>query len=107
MRLNFEIWADDEKTGYDFDRWASHENNGNMKGAWAKEMPQGGVMLSGAEMDYPLPSFITKALSDFSHNGLFGFTLPDTQYKESICNWMKRESSLYCKRRSTKQIVAR
>ena len=89
MRLKFEVWADDEKNGFDFDRWASHENNGNMKGAWASEMPECGVMLSGAEMDYPLPSFITKALADFAHNGLFGFTLPDTHYKESICKWMK------------------
>lgn len=74
---------------YNFDIWASHENNGNMKGAWASEMPEGGVMLSGAEMDYPLPDFITKALADFAHNGLFGFTLPDGHYKESICKWMK------------------
>ena len=35
MRLKFEVWADDERNGFDFDRWASHENNGNMKGAWA------------------------------------------------------------------------
>lgn len=74
---------------YNFDIWASHENNGNMKGAWAKEMPLGGVMLSGAEMDYPLPEFITDALADFSKNGLFGFTLPDSHYKGAICNWMK------------------
>ncbi|MBR4035456.1 MAG: aminotransferase class I/II-fold pyridoxal phosphate-dependent enzyme [Oscillospiraceae bacterium] len=74
---------------YNFDVWASHENNGNMKGAWAKDMPAGGVMLSGAEMDYPLPDFITDALTDFSKSGLFGFTLPDSEYKKSICNWMK------------------
>ncbi len=74
---------------YNFDIWASHENNGNMKGAWAKDMPAGGVMLSGAEMDYPLPEFITRALADFSKNGLFGFTLPDSEYKKSICNWME------------------
>lgn len=74
---------------YNFDKWASHENNGNMKGAWAKDMPAGGIMLSGAEMDYPLPDFITDALSDFARNGLFGFTLPDSEYKNSICNWMQ------------------
>lgn len=74
---------------YDFDIWASHENNGNMKGAWAQDMPAGGVMLSGAEMDYPLPEFITDALAGFSKNGLFGFTLPDKEYKKSICYWMK------------------
>lgn len=74
---------------YDFDIWASHENNGNMKGAWAQDMPAGGVMLSGAEMDYPLPDFITDALTDFSKNGLFGFTLPDKEYKKSVCDWMQ------------------
>lgn len=74
---------------YNFDKWASHENNGNMKGAWAKDMPAGGIMLSGAEMDYPLPDFITEALSDFARNGLYGFTLPDSEYKKSICNWMQ------------------
>ena len=74
---------------YNFDKWASHENNGNMKGAWAKDMPAGGIMLSGAEMDYPLPDFITDALSDFARNGLFGFTLPYSDYKNSICKWMQ------------------
>ena len=74
---------------YNFDIWASHENNGNMKGAWAKDMPAGGVMLSGAEMDYPLPEFITGAVADFAANGLFGFTLSDRDYKGAICNWMK------------------
>ena len=43
---------------YNFDIWASHENNGNMKGSWAKNMPADGIMLSSAEMDYPLPEFI-------------------------------------------------
>jgi len=74
---------------YNFDKWASHENNGNMKGSWAQDMPAGGVMLSGAEMDYPLPDFITAAVADFAANGLFGFTLPDSDYKGAICNWMK------------------
>lgn len=74
---------------YDFDTWASHENNGNMKGMWAKDFPQGVLMLSGAEMDYGLPPFITDALADFAKNGLFGFTLPDREYKKSICQWMK------------------
>ena len=74
---------------YDFDTWASHIDNGNMKGSWAAEMPQGGVMLSGAEMDYPLPRFITDAIADFAKNGLYGFTLPDKDYKASVCSWMK------------------
>ncbi|MBR5520651.1 MAG: aminotransferase class I/II-fold pyridoxal phosphate-dependent enzyme [Oscillospiraceae bacterium] len=74
---------------YDFDTWASHENNGNMKGAWAREMPKGVLMLSGAEMDYGLPAFIGNALADFAKNGLFGFTLPDKEYKKSVCSWMK------------------
>lgn len=51
---------------YDFDKWASHIDNGNMKGSWAQGMPRGGVMLSGAEMDYPLPEFITQAIADFA-----------------------------------------
>ena len=74
---------------YDFDKWASHIGNGNMKGSWAQDMPRGGVMLSGAEMDYPLPEFITQAIADFAKNGLYGFTLPDKDYKASICSWMK------------------
>lgn len=74
---------------YDFDKWASHIDNGNMKGSWAQDMPRGGVMLSGAEMDYPLPEFITQAIADFAKNGLYGFTLPDKDYKASICSWMK------------------
>ncbi len=74
---------------YNFDKWASHIDNGNMKGSWGADIPQGGVMLSGAEMDYPLPEFITEAISDFARNGLYGFTLPDKDYKTSICSWMK------------------
>jgi len=74
---------------YDFDKWASHENNGNMKGAWATEMAEGGVMLSGAEMDYAIAPCVTKAVAEFAMNGLYGFTLPDRHYKKSICDWMK------------------
>ena len=73
---------------YDFDKWANHEDNGNMKGAWAKEMKEGGVMLSGAEMDYGIAPCVKKALVEFSENGLFGFTLPDSHYKKSVCDWM-------------------
>lgn len=80
---------------YNFDIWASHENNGNMKGSWAKNMPADGIMLSSAEMDYPLPEFITGAVSVFAANGLFGFTLSDRDYKGAICTTKKLNTSLW------------
>lgn len=67
----------------------SREGIGNMKGAMADELPQGVVLLAGAEMDFATASCIREALADFARRGLYGFTLPDDAYLASVCGWMR------------------
>ncbi len=74
---------------YDFDTPASRAGNGNMKGGMAHGLPQGAVMLAGAEMDYPTAPCIRQAVADFAQNGLYGFTLPDAAYRQSIVDWAR------------------
>ncbi len=72
---------------YDFETPASRTGNGNMKGGMGKDLPNGVVLLAGAEMDYPTAPCIRKAIADFAQNGLYGFTLPDADYRRSIVDW--------------------
>lgn len=73
-----------------FDIPVDRSGIGNMKGAMANTAPQGSVMLSGAEMDYATAPVIRSALAEFAQRGLYGFTLPDEPYLESVCTWMRR-----------------
>lgn len=74
---------------FDFETPASRSGNGNMKGSMASSLPQGTLFLAGAEMDFGTAPCIRKALRDFAENGLYGFTLPDTDYRRSVCHWMR------------------
>lgn len=74
---------------YTFDTPASRDQNGNMKGGMERALPPGAVLLAGAEMDYPTAPCIRRALADFVQNGLYGFTLPDAAYLNSIVHWTR------------------
>lgn len=73
-----------------FDIPVDRRGIGNMKGAMTDAVPHGSVMLSGAEMDYATAPMIRNALAGFAQRGLYGFTLPDELYLESVCAWMRR-----------------
>lgn len=74
---------------YDFDTPAGRAGNGNMKGGMGQGLPSGAILLAGAEMDYPTAPCIRQALADFAQNGLYGFTLPDAAYRQSIVDWAR------------------
>lgn len=70
-----------------FETPVSRSGIGNMKGGFP--CPPGTALLSGAEMDFATAPVITHALSAFAARGLYGFTLPDADYRASIQWWMK------------------
>lgn len=78
---------------YDFETPASRIGNGNMKGGMSAGLPQDAVMLAGAEMDYPTAPCIRRAVAAFAQNGLYGFTLPDDAYRQSIVDWARMARS--------------
>lgn len=73
-----------------FDDTVRRAGTGNMKGELAGAYPEGAVSLWGAEMDYPTAPCVRRALAAFAENGIYGFTLPTTEYRASICGWMRR-----------------
>lgn len=74
---------------FEFETLACRVGNGNMKGGMMNTMPDDAVMLSGAEMDFPTAPCIREALSNFAENGLYGYTLPDEEYRATVCRWMQ------------------
>lgn len=64
-----------------------------MKGSIAAALPPGAVLLAGAEMDYPTAPCIRRAVAAFAQNGLYGFTLPDDAYLQSIIDWARMARS--------------
>lgn len=85
MSFNFETSVD--RTGI-----------GNMKGTFSSQA--GGekerIILAGAEMDYQTAPVICGAASRLAERGLFGYTLPDTQYQDTVAAWMKSARGLAC-----------
>ena len=85
MSFNFETSVD--RTGI-----------GNMKGTFSRQA--GGekerIILAGAEMDYQTAPVICGAASRLAERGLFGYTLPDTQYLDTVAAWMKSARDLAC-----------
>ena len=74
-----------------FETLADKANCGNMKESFCTLAAQKqGIMLSGAEIDYPTAPVIRRTLADFALRGSYGFTLADDPYFESIQWWMKK-----------------
>ncbi len=81
---------------------AKRDHIGNMKGIDERALSSGKlrpaqgnelVYLSGAEMDLKTAPVIRKRLSDFVENGLYGYTVQDRKYNETVCSWMERTRS--------------
>lgn len=81
---------------FDFDIPVDRSGIGNMKESFAAESPLGdrAVVLSGAEMDFATAPVIRNALSDFAKRGIYGFTIPDLRYQQTIQAWMKEVRNL-------------
>ena len=78
---------------YDFEKEAFRTGIGNMKGRMAEKLKEQGiedpVVLSGAEMDYPVAPCIRERLAHFAREGIFGFTQADEDYFGAVCRWME------------------
>ena len=73
----------------EFELYLDRNGFGNMKGAAAAKALPGTTVLYGAEMDFPTAPCIRKALADFAMKGMYGYTLADDDYRQSVCGWMK------------------
>ncbi len=79
---------------FDFETSADRSGIGNMKGAFSQQ--PGTIVLAGAEMDCRTAPVIRSALAQFAERGLYGFTLPDGQYREKIVSWMEHIRGYAC-----------
>lgn len=73
----------------EFELYLDRNGFGNMKGAAAAKALPGTTVLYGAEMDFPTAPCIRKAVADFAMKGMYGYTLADDDYRQSVCGWMK------------------
>lgn len=76
---------------YNFDQLAIRDGFGNMK---LIETPEAvsehkGITFCGAEMDFPTAPEVVEALKKRAANGLYGYTLADLPYTNSITSWME------------------
>lgn len=76
---------------FDFNTRVNRENRGNLKALvftpqCVKE--KGFVSYSGAEFEFRTAPCIIRAVKETAENGLFGFTVPDSEYAAHICWWM-------------------
>lgn len=78
---------------YDFDTLVDRKSIGNMKYIVSSEQikSKGIVSYAGAEMDFKTAPVIIDALKKRVDNGLFGFTIADDKYYDSIIWWMKNQ----------------
>ncbi len=76
---------------FDFDTLVNRESIGNMKYIVSADQikDKGVISYAGAEMDFKTAPVIISTLKNRCENGLFGFTLADDKYIDSIIWWMK------------------
>ena len=79
----------------DFDQVNSRVNTSSVKwdmmesyfGVSAKE---GGIPLWVADMDFKGPESVRAALTEAVERGIWGYTVPSSNYKPSIIEWMQK-----------------
>ena len=78
---------------YDFETLVRRDENSNLKACVTDERVKqsGNISFCGAEMDFKTAPNIEKAILELARNGLYGFTLCDERYRESVCRWMEKE----------------
>lgn len=74
----------------DFDLLVNRQGIGNMKLA----MTDRTYNLSGTEFDFPTAPVIRDAVTNLAQNGLFGYTVRDQQYEQTVLSWFKTQHQL-------------
>lgn len=75
---------------FDFETLVSRRN-ANLKRMMTppEVIEAGNISLDGAEPDFKSAPVIEEAVIAFAKNGLYGFTLPDADYKNAVVDWMQ------------------
>ncbi len=78
---------------YDFDNMVQRDDSSNLKSLTTPEaVKRRGLMnFSAAEMDFMTAPSIIKSMGECVKNGLFGFTLVDSKYRNAVRWWMATE----------------
>ncbi|NLJ58315.1 MAG: putative C-S lyase, partial [Tissierellia bacterium] len=87
---------------FDFDTLVDRKSLGNMKYIFSSDQvkDKGVISYAGAEMDFKTAPVIIEALKKRVENGLFGFTIADSEYYSSIMWWMKNQRNWYIEKES-------
>lgn len=82
---------------YDFETVVVRDPFANLKACAMEETIRNRRYMSfcGAEMDFKTAPAIEKAVKTLAENGLYGFTLCDNQYRQTVCKWMKDERNYF------------
>lgn len=78
---------------FDFETLVDRKSIGNMKYIMSSPLvkKKGVISYAGAEMDFKTAPVIIEILKERCDNGLFGYTLADDRYLESLIWWMKTQ----------------
>lgn len=76
---------------YDFSTIVNRDNIGSLKNVMTPEVlrEKGLVSFAAGEMDYPTCPALNEAVRRVAENGLYGFTLKDSNYLDHVVWWMK------------------
>ena len=77
---------------YNFDKKIDRKNTNCIKFDYAVErgMPEDVLSLWVADMDFETAPGIQNALIERAKHGIYGYTKPKSDYKETVAGWMKR-----------------
>ncbi|MCR5468325.1 MAG: pyridoxal phosphate-dependent aminotransferase [Lachnospiraceae bacterium] len=81
---------------YDFDTYLDRHNTDSIKWDFCLERKGRDDLLPlwVADMDFKLPDEILKDIEDRVRHGVFGYTDPGEEYKNTVRNWLKRRHGI-------------
>lgn len=76
---------------YNFDILVNREDIGNMKYDLTPDdiKAEGLISFAGTEFDFPTAPVVISYVMERARNGLFGYTIQDSQYNQAVMWWMK------------------
>lgn len=85
---------------YDFDKIIDRRNTESLKfdSAAKRGVPQDALPLWVADMDFPAPEAVTRALTERAEHGIFGYSEPDDSYFDALCRWFSVRHGWECGR---------
>lgn len=86
--------------GFNLDKITDRGNTNSVKWNFNKEMlgVEDVLPMWVADMDFPVPEAVTKAIIKRAEHPIYGYSSPDDRYYNAIINWMKRRHDWDIKR---------